>query len=42
MGQRVLMIWECELRDLDAVTDRLLRFLGPRKGEKGYQRADQR
>ena len=35
MGWRVLTIWECELRDLDAVTARLLCFLGPRAGADG-------
>lgn len=29
MGWRVLVVWECELRDLDRVGKRILRFLGP-------------
>jgi DNA mismatch endonuclease (patch repair protein) len=43
MGWRVLAIWECELRELDAVTKRLVEFLGPRgdaRNGKGHQRAD--
>lgn len=28
-GWDVLVIWECDLRDMDAVRDRIERFLGP-------------
>jgi DNA mismatch endonuclease (patch repair protein) len=31
-GWRALTIWECELRDLDAITRRVVAFLGPRRG----------
>lgn len=41
-GWRVLTIWECELRDLDAVTARLLSFLGPRAEQRSGRGADQR
>ncbi len=28
-GWEVMVIWECELRDLNVLTDRLVEFLGP-------------
>ena len=33
-GWRVLTIWECQLRDLDTVTERVLTFLGPKREGK--------
>jgi DNA mismatch endonuclease, patch repair protein len=32
LGWRTAVVWECELKDIDAVQRRLVRFLGRRRG----------
>ena len=34
IGWSVMAVWECELRDMTDVTDRLVNFLGPRSSQR--------
>lgn len=34
MGWDVLVVWECELRDLDRLVTKLIEFLGKNKGTR--------